>query len=287
MMPDRGVIESMRVAIALVLIALVAAAADQRAGAASGPEPVRIARPDVTLDAMLYRPDGDGPFPAVVALHGCAGLGKNGIAERYRDWAERLTNIGFVVLFPDSFGSRELGPQCRISKRVARTSRERVADANAARRWLQDQPFVKADRVFLLGWSNGASTVLWTVRPEKLSDRNRPDFRSAIALYPGCRQSLATAWSARLPILILIGRADDWTPAQACEQMVAGARGRSALVSIIVYPGAYHGFDEPNRPIKILTGVASSADGSGTVHLGTDPAARADALKRVPEWLSR
>jgi dienelactone hydrolase len=271
-----------------MLIALFAAADPQTAAAASGPVRIQIdARPDFALDAILYRPAGEGAFPAVVALHGCAGLGKDGIAARYRDWAERLTDLGFVVLFPDSFGSRDLGSQCRVSKRAARASHERVADANAARRWLQNQSFVKSDRVFLLGWSNGASTVLWTIRPEKPSDGDRLDFRSAVALYPGCRPSHATAWSARLPVLILIGGADDWTPAQACEKMVAGARGRSARVSMIVYPGAYHGFDEPNRPIEILTGVAASADGSGTVHLGTDPAARADALKRVPEWLLR
>jgi hypothetical protein len=33
--------------------------------------------------------------------------------------------------------------------------------------------------------------------------------------------------------------------------------------------------------------LAFSADGSGRVHSGTHPAARADALKRVPEWFSR
>ncbi len=279
----------MRAVYGLSMMALFAAAAGgpHTAGAANAPEPVRIARPDGAIDAFLYRPDGQGPFPAVVALHGCAGLGKQGLAERYTDWAERLTGLGFVVLFPDSFGSRGLGSQCRVSNRSVRSSRERVDDAIAARRWLQDQSFVKSDRVSLLGWSNGASTVLYAVRPQKQADRNQPDFRSAVALYPGCRRSLATAWSARLPTLILIGGADDWTPAKACEQMVAGARGRSAQVAITVYPGAYHGFDEPNLPIRVLIGVAASADGSGTVHQGTNPAARADAIKRVPEWLAR
>lgn len=277
----------MRVAFGLLLMALFDWACPGIA-AASGPEPVRITRGNESLDALLYRPDGQGPFPAIVALHGCAGLGKQGLAERYRDWGERLAGLGFVVLLPDSFGSRGLGPQCRISKRAARASVERVGDANAALRWLQEQPFVKPDRVSLLGWSNGASTVLYTIRPErKATDADRPDFRSAVALYPGCRRSRETGWSARIPTLILIGAADDWTPAKACKQMVAEARGRSAKVSITVYPGAYHGFDEPNLPIRILTGVSASADGSGTVHQGTDPAARADALKRVPEWLAR
>jgi len=58
---------------------------------------------------------------------------------------------------------------------------------------------------------------------------------------------LETAWSARVPTLILIGSADDWTPAAACQQMVAGARGRrSAHVQIVVYPRAHHEFDRAN-----------------------------------------
>jgi len=48
-----------------------------------------------------------------------------------------------------------------------------------------------------------------------------------------------------------------------------------------------HDFDRPTCPVRILTGLAYSADGSGRVHVGTNPAARADALKRVPEWLAR
>ena len=254
------------------------------------PEPnstlVRIPGPDVALNALLYRPDGPGPFPAVVALHGCGGLGENS-AERDLAWARRLSDNGFVVLFPDSFGSRRLGPQCRVRRRLVNSNRERVADAFAALRWLQAQSFVKPDRVSLLGWSNGGSTVLWSVRRASGGEPGPPDFRTAVALYPGCRRSNATAWSARVPTLVLIGANDDWTPAAACEQMIAGARGRSAQVAIVVYRGAYHGFDYPNRPVKVVKGVARSADGSGTVHLGTDAAARDDAYKRALAWLAR
>jgi dienelactone hydrolase len=248
---------------------------------------VSIPGPDITLNAVLYRPHGPGPFSAVVALHGCGGLSKP-TAERNHAWAQRLTDSGFVVLFPDSFGSRHLGSQCRVRRRLVNSSRERVADAFAALRWLRAQPYVKPDRVSLLGWSNGASTVLWAVRRGgSVEQPGKADFRTAVALYPGCRRSNATAWSARIPTLVLIGANDDWTPAKACEQMIAGARGRSAQVAIVVYRGAYHGFDHPNRPLRTVRGVARSADGSGTVHIGTDAAARTDAFKRVLAWLAR
>jgi dienelactone hydrolase len=128
---------------------------------------------------------------------------------------------------------------------------------------------------------------LWAVQPHAKPHDGVPDFRSAVAFYPGCRQLSDLAWSARIPTLILIGRADDWTAPAPCEQMVAGARGRSALASLVVYPGAYHEFDRPDYPVRELTGLANTADGSGRAHIGTNAAARIDALTRVPEWLAR
>jgi dienelactone hydrolase len=259
------------------------------AAAAATPEHVDIPSGDVTLHATLYRPDGDGPFPAVVALHGCGGLIRRPAlqSQLYGEWANLLVAKGFVVLFPDSFGSRGLGSQCRETKRKIHASHERVADANAARHWLQAQSYVRADRISLMGWSNGGSTALWAVRPTAAPHDGSADFRSAIAFYPSCRRLRVTAWSARVPTLILAGGADDWTSATVCQQMVAGARGRSARAEIVVYPGAYHEFDRANTPVRIRTGLANTADPTGRVHGGTNPAARSDALKRVPAWLEK
>ncbi len=94
------------VAAALAVIAILTTTP---APAGSGPEAVEIPHGENVLKAVLYRPDGDGPFPAVVALHGCEGLhGPNGlVAPLYRDWAERLNKAGFAVLYPDSYGSRD------------------------------------------------------------------------------------------------------------------------------------------------------------------------------------
>jgi len=256
--------------------------------AAAGSEAVEIAAGSLTLKAQLFKPDGAGPFPAVVALHSCEGLlgSSNAVALRYRDWGERLTKAGFVAIFPDSYGSRGHGSDCR-ARTTLRADRERIADANATRAWLQAQPFVKAARISLLGWSNGAVGVLWAVRPQARIKDNKPDFRSAIAFYPGCRRLDAAAWSARIPTLILSGAADDVVSARACEQMVSGARGRSARATIVVYNGAYHDFDHPGRPVQVRTGYAYSTSGNGRIHTGSNPAARADSHRRVLQWLKK
>ncbi|HEY7646033.1 MAG TPA: dienelactone hydrolase family protein [Hyphomicrobiales bacterium] len=246
---------------------------------------------DITIEAPLFRPSGPGPFPAVIALHGCGGLyGKNGdLSPRHKDWAERLQAQGFLVLMPDSFGSRGEGSQCRERARVARASSERIDDVLAAKAYLQSRSDVKADAVSLLGWSNGGSTVLYTLREIAGMQDGKPPFAKAIAFYPGCRSPLQKGgWKTATPLLILIGEADDWTPMQPCKDLAEQAsRTGSAPVSIVTYPGAYHDFDHPSLKVHSNEDLAYTGSGSGSAHSGTDPAAREDALKRVPEFLAR
>jgi len=272
----------MRLTFAIVLTLALATSA----GAA---EVVDVSEGPGALNAVLYRPKGPGPFAVVVGLHGCAGLlGPTGqIVRRFADWGERLSNAGVAALFVDSFTPRGLGSQCNVRESRVRSSRERVNDAYLARRWLQGQSWTVKNRVSVMGWSSGAIASLWAVRPRAMPHDGQPDFRSAVAFYPGCRRLGTLAWSARVPTLILIGRADDWTPAAACEQMVAGARGRTAQATIVVYPGAYHEFDRPDAAVRALSGLAYSADGTGRAHAGTNLSARGDAIRRVTQWLLR
>jgi dienelactone hydrolase len=273
----------------LAAASLAAAGAVADGSAAPAAERVTIQRKGWVLAAVLYRPAGTGPFPAVVGLHGCDGVITAGgkVGANYANWGERLAAAGFLLLLPDSFGSRGLGSQCRASDRRVRAFVERVADAQAARQWLQRQSFVINDRVSLLGWSNGAIATLWAVRPQAGPQDGLPDFRTAVAFYPGCGTVAKAGWSARVPTLVLLGQADDWTPAGPCAQMVAAAQGRDAIAEVVMYPGAYHAFDRADFPLRELTGLSYSGNRTGKAHVGTNEAARADALRRVPEWLAR
>lgn len=275
----------MRLPSTALILALSAAVCP--AHAAPAPQQVAISSGKLDLHAQLYKPSGSGPFPVVIALHACGGLGGDGeaVAPRYRDWSERLLKAGYAVLWPDSFGSREVGPQCRPKERKVRARRERVADIAASHKWLAAQGWVAHDRVSLIGWAHGASAVLWAVRPQLALRGMESDYRSAIAFYPECRISSRTGWSARVPTLLLIGARDDIASPTQCRQMVDGAHGRSALARIVVYPGAAHDFDRASLPLHALDGKNPAAPEHG--HIGTDADARADAQKRVAEWLAR
>ncbi len=152
-----------------------------------------------------------------------------------------------------------------------------LGDGRAALRYLQAQPFVVADRVALMGWSEGGGAVLRTVN-------ETTGFHAAIAFYPArCnRTQLGPHWRSLIPLLILVGEADVWTPARPCRSLVRAANG-GASIELQTYPGAYHDFDWPNVPVHEISAYRTSA---GVVPItGTDPAARADALERVPAYL--
>ncbi|MBR0841912.1 dienelactone hydrolase family protein [Bradyrhizobium liaoningense] len=274
----------MRLRLTALLLMLMMSAAR----AAPVPQQVEIPLASGVLHAQLYKPEGEGPFPAVIALHGCDGLSghSDSVLPRYRDWAERLLKAGHAVLLPDSYGSRELGPQCRVKETHVKARRERVADIAASRAWLMKQSWVARSRVSLMGWANGASALLWAVRPQNAARDAGPDFRAAIAFYPDCRISAGLGWSTRVPTLVLIGANDDVSSPPACRQMVEGAQGRSALARIVVYPDAYHDFDRANTPLHALAGSTDAA-APDRGHLGTDAQARAESQKEVAEWLRR
>jgi dienelactone hydrolase len=246
--------------------------------------------PPTKLSGLFYQPRGSGPAAAIVLMHGCGGLyGSSGrLAPRHEDWARRFRDLGYVALLVDSFTPRGLREICTVKDRPLQPGRERVRDAYGALLYLQSLRSVRADRVGLMGWSHGGSTTVWTVtttasgRPSNLTH----DFRAAVAFYPGCRPQLhSRTWATRIPLEILIGAKDNWTPAPPCIELAERARSHGDPVDIVTYANAFHDFDAPNISLRTRTGLATVPGGAATV--GTDPEARADAIKRVPAFFAR
>src|SRR6516162_1694392 len=119
-------------------------------------------------------------------------------------------------------------------------SLDQAFDAYAALRYLSQLDFVDPARVAVLGQSMGGLAVLNAVDRDLAAQYFNERFRAAIAYYPGCGIPSA---SMTAPTLVLIGEADDWTPAERCGGMVAHSRPDGAAITLIVYPGAYHAFD--------------------------------------------
>ncbi len=249
-------------------------------------------RDGLTLRAMLVKPDGPGPFPAIVALHGCGGLWNKTtgrMLQRETAWAKRWTEAGYAAIFPDSFTARGQTSVCGQVERPILPQREWVRDAYDALAWLQAQSFVKPDRVAVFGWSHGGMTTLWSIAA---ASPGRPDglakgFVGAVAFYPGCVEIGKTGFAASAPLLIEIGAEDTWTLPKACVAMVEAARRRGgARIAIDVYPEAVHGFDQPTGSVHpFVTRNSIYKNGEKTVMVGPNPAAREAAIPRAMAWL--
>jgi dienelactone hydrolase len=262
------------------------------------------------LPATLLRPDGDGPFPAIVMLHDCSGLGRRSSGAPGR-WGSLLAGLGYVVLIPDSFLPRGFpdgvciitpGPAVKVMPF------QRTFDAYGALALLRTLPFVDAAHVGVMGGSHGGSTTLATIaRAERLDlDAMRANgFAAAVALYPGCGARYGGRWRVTrqgglvgpvirydgtyqplAPLLILIGEADDWTPAADCRVLAERAADAGYPVTLKIYPGAVHSFDSPN-PTRFddQRNNPNRLDGRGAT-TGGDKAAWDDAIKQVTAFFA-
>ena len=196
--------------------------------------------PGDRIQGDLARPDGAGSFPAVVGLHGCAGM-HNATKQRL---ADELVAWGYVVLLVDSYATRGIDHACTSSAFVAFVRRR--PDAYGALAFLAGQTFVDPQRVAVVGFSAGARVSLSVAETnsfEQFVPEGNLRFRAAAAFYPPCKQA---AGRPGIPTLIFVGALDDWTPAADCSSNVASWGNDGPPVELVVYPGAYHGFYYPH-----------------------------------------
>lgn len=254
----------MRGVVAIVLVALGAANAAAQTvhfpsvsvgSAAAGPE----------IKGWLYRPAGEGPFPAIVLAHTCAGVN-----EHTNVWGKLLASWGYVVVAPDSFGPRGVSNVCNRGTIVSGSAR--VADVAGAIDFLNAQPFVRRDDIGLIGHSHGGWTTVRAVQGSYgLGNRG---LKAAVAYYPFCWAALDH--DVAEPLLILSGDKDDWTPADNCRRLQKADLKRPDLVEAVYYPNAYHSFDS-RAPDRNYLGH----------HLAFDPAAASDAEARTKAFFEK
>lgn len=276
----------------VVLSALAHAAAPvavdvPTAGLSSSPSPLR---------AFVFKPDGDASYPAVVMLHGCGGAyGRDGqLNARHRMWGDYLAARGYVALMLDSFSSRGLQQICttKTSERTLKQA-DRVGDAYAALAYLRQLRGVDASHVALLGWSHGGGVTLDTLGhrpPGGVADSSHTGFNAAIAFYPGCtsRNRRPERFHPYAPLMLLIGEADDWTPAAPCIALAATVAGRGEPMQIVTYPDTFHDFDNPALTRQRLRmDVPNGVNPGAGVTTAPNAAARDDAKRRVSAFLAQ
>jgi dienelactone hydrolase len=241
------------------------------------------------VEGRLTRPDGAGPFPALVLLHGC-----HGVSPQVNAWARWLAERGYVAFVVDSFGPRKEPADCKADGKPDAPANERFDDAIGALKYLQTQPFVIPDRVASFGWSQGGVFAMAVINGPTLERARargvvlpKVGYAAAVAMYPGGCRDYAKELVIR-PLLLLIGGSDDWTPPQYCREMAANVKARGADVTLVEYKGAYHYFDVVGQQKEVLKDIEQPFNlGTFGVTVAYDADAAADAQRQVEIFLGR
>jgi dienelactone hydrolase len=264
----------------------------------------------VIISALYFRPEDNaadahyasGKMPAVVALHGCGGMysavpaRRDRLTERHQAMADLLVAEGYAVLFPDSFNPRGRREICSLKLSDQQITQDnRRLDVLAALSYLRTRPEVDGSRVALFGWSHGGSAVLATMNRRHplvaqflAADASADSFyRTAIAFYPGCYESVYTrfGYAPASPVSIFIGASDDWTPAYRCVLLGEKMVKFSEPLRVRTYPDTYHGFDTPNMSTPLHLDVPTGVHPGQGVTIAPNAAARDDAFMRMKEQL--
>jgi len=242
-----------------------------RAFAADTPERVTFSSADrkTTLVGYVYTPEGAhaAHVPAVVMMHGRAGpysKRANGVydattlSKRHQAWGRIWSEAGYVAVMVDGFGPRgypEGFPRFSYVDRPEEVDEvtARPLDAYGALSYLRSRPDVLPERIGLIGWSNGGSAGLVTLSLDAPGIQNpnaRTGFAAALIFYPACGlkgRFEEDGYVPYAPIQVFHGTADQETSSVRCGAFVERSRKLGAEISITLYPGATHGFDDPSR----------------------------------------
>jgi dienelactone hydrolase len=131
--------------------------------------------------------------------------------------------------------------------------------------------------------------LLWSVAARanwKPKDLPGGDFRAAIAFYPNCfRVNQARSWSTSIPLLVLMGDIDNYTPPKPCVELLDRARRAGAPVEIELFPNSHHAFDAPNYSVRVVTSVRFRDGTSPTI--GANAETRVLAIQRTRDYFAQ
>jgi dienelactone hydrolase len=215
----------------------------------------------VKLSAWLMKPEGAGPFPAIVLLHGCEPWSK----QRFHQWGDLFVTWGYVVLAPDSLtprGLKEVCPKYSAAQKFRQKRNYayrklapragpnlRVYDMLDAVRFLAKLSYVNPKKLHIAGWGHGGETAIRGAYPIKWEDVS-PKPVAIIAFYPVCGGELAYLSTPIAPVLVLAGEKDEVVRLGSCKNTMRAVTSQSPKSKLVVYPGVVRSFDEPGANYK-------------------------------------
>lgn len=225
------------------------------------PPKAEIKTPEQVLAELAphYRtvlPEGSGPFPVVLVLHGATDNAWYSFPETLLN---RLAQEGFAAVFIDSYAGRD------ITGRALRSGRllpgERAADLLVSLQWVETRPWARKGAVGAIGFSHGAATIMDALvlapplrRPTGLSsspEGGLAPLAAAVLLSPWCADDVMGIeltkafdedWNAEVPVLALLPGADKISDEELCAAIFRRHAEKGLPVSVLPLEKAGHAF---------------------------------------------
>lgn len=173
--------------------------------------------------SRLHLPDADthgpGPFPAIVLIHSCGGLGAI-----MGDYAKLFAKAGFAALIADSFSPRKISTgraYATVCTGLTLQGAERAGDAAAALWAVKQRAEVDSGRLGTMGWSHGGWTLMdlmsfdfkkrWPKNLQPEEGDPLAGLKGVAAVYPYCGVASRTwrkGWARPCPVLGLVTTKD-------------------------------------------------------------------------------
>lgn len=222
-------------------------------------EPVEYVAGDTTMKGYLAYDDGlSGRRPGILVVH--EWWGNNDYTRRR---ARMLAGLGYVALAVDMYGEGKQASHPddagKFSGEIRKNmplGRERFL---AARKVLQEHEFTDPERIGAIGYCFGGSVVLQMAR-------DGMDLAGVASFHGGLTtESPAKPGKIKAKILVLTGADDRFVPPGQVEAFRKEMEAAGADFRIVSYPGALHGFTNPEaddyaKKFKMPIGYDAGAD---------------------------
>jgi dipeptidyl aminopeptidase/acylaminoacyl peptidase len=234
------------------------------------------------IPAWLYRPEGDGPFPVILSIHG-GPEAQERPTYMYSGLYQYLLTRGIGILAPNVRGSTGYGKS--YQKLIHRDwGGAELGDFKAAADYLKGLDWVDPDRLGVFGGSFGGFATLscvsrlpdyWAAAVDIVGPSNLvtfakavpPTWRRFMAKWVGDPETEADFLMERSPItyvdriktplFVIQGANDPRVVKGESDQIVARLRERGVAVRYDVYDDEGHGFTKRENELKAMADTAA------------------------------
>ncbi len=219
----------------LILLSALLSAMTLSAFAADG-KAVSYKSGDETVNAILYTPQGKGPFPALVVIHEWWGLN-----DWVKEQASKLADQGYVTLAIDLYRGKVATTPEEAHEIMRGVPTDRAnRDLLAASSFLRSQKNVDPAKVGDIGWCMGGGYALDLA----IAD---PKLKAAVINYGHLASDQATLQKIHAAILGIFGGKDQGIPVLDIKKFEADLKALGKPVEIKIFPDAGHAFENPNN----------------------------------------